>query len=95
MSTEFWVGPYDDADRVRLGPTVASGTEGVLYRGFLDSPDGQLEVAVKMLQPGHLERLNEWTARWREQVELLGRAKVPGLVGVLGRFVGPPLRDRR
>ncbi len=89
MSTEFRVGPFDGADRIRLGPAVASGTEGVLYRGFLDRDDGPLEIAVKMLQPGHLERLSEWTARWREQVELLGRAKVPGLVGVHGGFVGP------
>jgi serine/threonine protein kinase len=89
LSTEFCVGPYDGADRIHLGPAVASGTEGVLYRGFLDRDGERLEVAVKMLQPGHLERLSEWTARWREQVELLGRAKVPGLVGVLGGFVGP------
>ncbi|MDQ6949083.1 MAG: protein kinase, partial [Actinomycetota bacterium] len=89
MSSEFWVGPHDDPDRVRLGPAVASGAEGVLYRGTLGSEDGPIGVAVKMLQPGHLERLSEWTTRWREQVELLGRAKVPGLVGVLGGFVGP------
>ncbi len=65
MSSEFWGGPHDDPDRVRLGPAVASGAEGVLYRGTLDSEGGPVDVAVKMLQPGHLDRLAEWTLRWR------------------------------
>ncbi len=88
MSTEFWVGPRSEPDRIRLGPAVASGAEGVVYRGFLDLANGVVEVAVKMLQPGHLANLGEWTARWREQVELLEQVEVPGLVAVRGGFVG-------
>jgi serine/threonine protein kinase len=88
MSSEFRIGPRDDEDRIRLGPAVASGTEGVLYRGFLDSASGEIALAVKMLQPGHLDRLSVWTTRWREQVDLLRRVQVPGLVRVRGGFVG-------
>lgn len=89
MSSEFWVGPHKDPDQIRLGPAIASGVEGVLYRGTLESEEGPVDVAVKMLQPGHLDRLAEWTLRWREQVELLQGSEVPGLVKVRKGFVGP------
>ncbi len=42
-----------------------------------------------MLHPGHLGRLEEWTARWRDQVRLLRQVEIPGLVAVRGGFVGP------
>jgi serine/threonine protein kinase len=67
---------------------VASGAEGVVYRGFVDLASGAVEVAVKMLQPGHLANLGEWTNRWRDQVELLKQVEIPGLVAVRGGFVG-------
>ena len=86
--SEFWVGPRNEPDYIRLGPAVASGAEGVVYRGFVDLASGPVEVAVKMLQPGHLAQLGEWTERWREQVELLKQVEVPGLVAVRNGFVG-------
>jgi len=89
MSAQYWVGPPDAPDRIRLGPPVASGAEGVLYRGHVAVDDTTLPIAVKMLQPAHLENLAGWTARWRKQVELLRPVRVPGMVGVRGGFVGP------
>ncbi len=89
MSTQFWVGPAHEPDRIRLGPAAASGAEGVLYRGYVDLADGPAPLAVKMLHPGHLARLEEWTARWRDQVRLLRQVEIPGLVAVRGGFVGP------
>lgn len=89
MSTAFWVGPPSSPDRIRLGPAAASGAEGVLYRGFVDQEGRDLSLAVKMLQPGHLEQLGEWARRWRQQAELLRRTSVPGLVVVRGGFIGP------
>lgn len=86
---EFRVGPIHDPDRFRLGPAVASGSEGVLYKGYLDVEGGPLEMAVKMLQPGHLGRISEWTTRWRNQLKLLRKVKISGLVTVRGGFVGP------
>ena len=89
MSEDFWIGPPTDPDRIRLGPAVASGSEGVLYRGSATVPSGVLEMAVKMLQPGHLRRLDAWRQLWKEQVELLQDVQVPGLVRVRRGFVGP------
>ena len=86
--SELWVGPLDDPDRMRLGPAVAAGAEGVLYRAYIDTPYGPLQIALKMLHPGHLGNLSEWMDRWRTQVELLVRVRVPGLVAVRGGFVG-------
>ena len=89
MSTQFRVGPAHEPDRIRLGPAAASGAEGVLYRGYVELADGPVALAVKMLHPGHLPRLEEWTARWRDQVRLLRQVEIPGLVAVRGGFVGP------
>src|SRR4051812_11486228 len=88
MMRELFVGPSQDPDRIRLGPAVASGAEGILYRGFIDRTTEALPVAVKMLHPDHLDRLADWVARWREQVELLRSVAVPGLVSVRTGFVG-------
>lgn len=89
MTADFRVGPPDDPDRILLGPAAASGSEGVLYRGTMTIESGVVQLAVKMLQPGHLTRLPEWTALWRDQVTLLRDVQVPGLVRVRGGFVGP------
>jgi serine/threonine protein kinase len=86
---DFRVGPPDGPDRIHLGPAVGSGSEGVLYRGALEVGPRSIDVAVKMLQPGHLDRLSAWVSRWREQVDLLRQAQIPGLVRVRGGFVGP------
>ncbi len=83
------MGPPEEPDRIRLGPAVGGGAEGVLYRAYHDGAETTMALAVKMLQPGHLDRLDEWTARWRTHVELLGRVMIPGLVRVRGGFVGP------
>ncbi len=42
-----------------------------------------------MLQPRFLARVNEWHARWSEQVELLRSLQVPGVVRVRDGFLGP------
>src|SRR3954452_14307041 len=55
----------------------------------MDNDGGRLQLAVKMLHPSHLGNLGAWRDRWRQQVELLGKAQVPGLVAVRGGFVGP------
>ena len=89
MNADFRVGPPDDPDRIVLGPAAASGSEGVLYRGTMPIESGVVRLAVKMLQPGHLTRLPEWTALWRDQVTMLRDVQVPGLVRVRGGFVGP------
>jgi serine/threonine protein kinase len=83
----LYVGPEDDPDRIRLGPAVAAGTEGVVYRGWVGEDDRA--VAVKMLQPSHLRRLDDWAVRWRAQVELLRDLEIPGLVTVVDGFTGP------
>lgn len=89
MTPEFWIGPHDQPDRVRLGPAVASGSEGILYRGSMDGGGYTLDLAVKMLHPEHLAALPAWAARWNDQVELLRQVKLPGLVNVRGGYVGP------
>ena len=86
----FRVGPETDPDYYVVGATpVASGTEGILYRGSLTAGNAQLEVAVKMLQPCFLHRVDEWFPRWCEQVELLRSLHFPGVVGVRDGFMGP------
>ena len=87
--SDFRVGPPQDPDRLHLGPPVASGTEGVLFRGWFQQEEGSVDIAVKMLHPAHLQRLSSWSTQWRQQVELLGRVRVQGLVAVRGGFIGP------
>lgn len=90
FSSAFRVGPYDDPDRYVLGAAVASGGEGILYRGIISTATGlELDVAVKMLQPRYLDRVGEWHDRWSEQVELLRSLQVPGVVRVRDGFLGP------
>ncbi|MDQ6947785.1 MAG: PASTA domain-containing protein [Actinomycetota bacterium] len=86
----FRVGPDADPDRYVLGPAVASGNEGILYRGSITTVTGlELAVAIKMLQPRLLPRVDEWHGRWSEQVELLRSLQVPGVVRVRDGFLGP------
>ena len=42
-----------------------------------------------MLQPRFLPRVEEWHARWAEQIELLRSLQVPGVVTVRDGFIGP------
>ena len=87
---EFRVGPVTDPDYYVVGAApVASGSEGILYRGSLTAGNAELEVAVKMLQPCFLHRVDEWFPRWCEQVELLRSLHFPGVVGVRDGFLGP------
>jgi serine/threonine protein kinase len=86
----FWVGPEEDPDRYSLGSAVGSGAEGILYRGSITTGTGvELEVAIKMLQPRFLDRVDEWHGRWREQGELVRSLHVPGVVPVRDGFIGP------
>jgi len=85
----FRVGPDHDPDRYVLGAAVASGAEGILYRGLISSGGFDLDVAIKMLQPRFLPQVDEWHARWSDQVELLRSLQVPGVVRVRDGFVGP------
>ncbi len=86
----FRVGPFDDPDRYEIGAPVEAGAEGVLYRGRLRTPTTRLElsVAVKALQPTFAGQVDQWAARWRDQVELLRSLQIPGLVAVREGFVG-------
>ncbi|MDQ1364390.1 MAG: eukaryotic-like serine/threonine-protein kinase [Acidimicrobiaceae bacterium] len=90
-SESFRVGPFDDPDRYQIGEPVEAGAEGILYRGQLLTPTSRLSlpVAVKALQPAYSARIDQWAARWRDQVELLRSLQIPGLVGVREGFVGP------
>ncbi|MDQ6614851.1 MAG: serine/threonine protein kinase, partial [Actinomycetota bacterium] len=90
-SDAFRVGPFDDPDRYEIGEPVEAGAEGILYRGQLVTPTSRLSlpVAVKALQPAYAGRIDQWAARWRDQVELLRSLQIPGLVGVREGFVGP------
>jgi serine/threonine protein kinase len=88
MRDALHVGPAGDPDRIRLGPAVAAGTEGVVYRGWTGAGTGR-PVAVKMLQPSHLDRLDDWAVTWAAQVDLWRDLQVPGLVAVVDGFVGP------
>lgn len=85
----FRVGPDVDPDRYLLGAAVASGAEGILYRGSIITAGLELDVAIKMLQPRFLARVDDWHARWSDQVELLRSLQVPGVVRVRDGFVGP------
>jgi uncharacterized delta-60 repeat protein len=86
----FRVGPDSDPDRYVLGVAVGSGAEGILYRGSITTATGvQLDVAIKMLQPRFLSHVEDWHARWTEQVELLRSLQVPGVVPVRDGFLGP------
>lgn len=87
---ELRIGPDVDPDRYSLGPAVGSGAEGILYRGWITTSSGlQLDVAIKMLQPGLLPFVHQWHARWSEQVELLRSLQIPGVVTVRDGFLGP------
>jgi serine/threonine protein kinase len=69
---------------------VGSGAEGILYRGWITTATGlELTVAIKMLQPRHLAMVEQWQARWAEQVELLRSLQLPGVVTVRDGFAGP------
>ena len=84
------IGPDADPDRYVLGAAVASGAEGILYRGSIITATGlELAVAIKMLQPRFLPHLDQWQLRWSEQVELLRSLQVPQVVRVRDGFVGP------
>lgn len=86
---EFRVGPDSDPDYYLIDATpVATGAEGILYRGSLTAGNVELDVAVKMLQPCFLDRVDEWLPRWCEQVELLRSLHFPGVVGVRDGFLG-------
>ncbi len=86
----FRVGPESDPDRYALGAAVGSGAEGILYRGSITTGTGvELEIAIKMLQPRFLDRVDEWHGRWMEQVELVRSLQVPGVVPVRDGFIGP------
>jgi serine/threonine protein kinase len=92
----FRVGPESDPDRYSLGAAVGSGAEGILYRGSITTGTGvELEVAIKMLQPRFLDRVDEWHGRWMEQVELVRSLQVPGVVPVRDGFIGPMPHARR
>ncbi len=89
MSGEYRVGPVDDPDRYELGTAVASGAEGILYRGTITTSGGLvLDVAIKVLQPRFGGQVDAWHARWSEQLELLRSLHVPGVVAVRDGFLG-------
>ena len=82
------VGPEDDPDRYVVGPPVAAGAEGILFRGSTARAGVEVEVAIKMLQPRFLPRVDEWHAMWDDQVHLLRSLQTPGVVGVREGFLG-------
>lgn len=89
MSEEpYFVGPADSPDEIRIGAAVASGAEGVLYAGEMTFGKGTVEVAVKMLLPGHLQHIEVWSGPWLDQAALLSRIALPGLVSVRRGFMG-------
>lgn len=88
------VGPVGKADSYVLGPVVGAGAEGVLYRGWITTPDGLvLDVAIKMLHSRFQGHVDEWYDRWSELVEVLRCLQIPGVVGVRDGFLGPLPHD--
>lgn len=87
--SEFYAGPYDDADRYRLIDRRSRGGEGELWRGVLPLDSVELPVAVKVIHPSNAAKLGEWRQRWQRQAELLRSCDHPGLVKVRDVFEGP------
>lgn len=46
-----------------MEPLSPAEAEGILYRGSVTLTGFELPVAIKMLQPRFLARVNEWHAR--------------------------------
>lgn len=85
---QFRVGPADDPDRYMVGATVAAGAEGILFRGSTSRAGVEADVAVKMLQPRLLPRVDQWHKVWDDQVHLLRSLQTPGVVAVREGFLG-------
>lgn len=83
------VGPTDDPDRYVVGAPVAAGAEGILFRGSATRAGVEADVAIKMLQPRFLPRVDEWHAKWQDQIHLLRLVRIPGVVAVREGFIGP------
>lgn len=82
------MGPRDDPDRYALGPLVAAGAEGVLYRGSITRTGVEIDVAIKMLQPRFQDRLEELHEMWCDQLHLLRSVHTEGVVLVHEVFLG-------
>lgn len=86
--SELFVGPYDDADRYRLIDQRSHGGEGYLWRGALPLDTVEIPVAIKVIRPENVSKLQEWRERWQRQAELLRSCEHPGLVKVRDVFEG-------
>ncbi len=82
------VGPHDDPDRYVVGPVVDAGAEGILFRGSITRAHVRVEVAIKMLQPRFLPRVDEWHKLWSDQIHLLLSLRYPSIVPVREGFLG-------
>lgn len=87
--SELFAGPYDDADRYRLIDKRSHGGEGELWRGVLPLDSVELAVAIKVILPSNVGKIEEWRQRWQRQAELLRSCDHPGLVKVRDVFEGP------
>lgn len=72
-----------------VGAPVAAGAEGILFRGSITRAGIEAEVAIKMLQPRFLPRVDEWRTAWYDQVHVLRSTRCSGVVAVREGFLGP------
>jgi hypothetical protein len=85
----YFFGPYEEPDRYHLVQLVARGGEGELWQATITVTGAQLPVAAKLLPPAQMANIDEWTARWRSQAEILRSLEHPNLVKVREVFAGP------
>ncbi|MGH8898303.1 MAG: serine/threonine protein kinase [Egibacteraceae bacterium] len=102
VDTAFFVGRDESRDQYRLVRQVGGG--GEVWQAEVYTAEAWQPVAVKILAPEHLDRLESWKQRWLDLVETLRFARHPGVVGVRDGFEGdvmhpagqpPPGRDGR
>lgn len=82
-------GPYDDPDRYELLQMCSRGGEGELWRAAISIDGVSLPVAVKVINETNIDRLEDWSRRWRQQAEILKTLDHPSLVKVRDTFEGP------
>lgn len=88
---EFFVGPDAEPEKYRLVQQVGSGGEAQLWRAEIAVAGEWEPVAVKILRPDRIGKIDEWRARWSEQAELLHFIRHPGVVSVREHFEGPAM----
>lgn len=98
MGEKLWAGPASEPDRYTLWAVVGGGGEGKVYRATRALPDGDIDVAVKVVLTDRLAQrgmhIDQLAQQWSAQAARLRNLRHPGLVGVQEAFLGPPPHPR-